>query len=143
MKEVSFLWALFLVAGPRYDVLAYILGKVRGIVTDGGVESHTLGIPSTLQALLAWNRGRALRDCSAYLGASARLFPNALRITGWLHSFANLMSDICEVVNRWPRRLQQIQSLDALWKNATWRQYMKKATARTGGVDESLFRSFT
>lgn len=36
MKGVTLLWALFLVAGPRLEDVAYILDKVTGTTTDMG-----------------------------------------------------------------------------------------------------------
>ena len=110
-KAMCLVWALYLVAGPFYDVIRYAIDKVISITTDHGVEIHTLELPDVLLAFLEWNMGRALADCHRFVNHDVRLFRNALRISGWGHAWGNLAKLICAVCPSWPHILDQMRTL--------------------------------
>jgi len=110
-KAMCLVWALYLVAGPFYDVIRYAIDKVISITTDHGVELRTLELPDVLQAFLEWNMGRALADCHRFVNHDVRLFRNALRISGWGHAWGNLAKLICAVCPSWPHILDQMRTL--------------------------------
>ena len=80
-KTIALLWALWLVLGSRQAMQTF-LGCVRGLVTDGGVESHIVDAPDTLRDFLAWISG-APRPNLDEGGAQQFLFKNAVQSQGW------------------------------------------------------------
>ena len=110
-KAIALLWACWLVAGPDYEDMRYFCDKVRGITTDGGVELGTLDTPDILRAFIAWVDGRPLDECALLVNHDLRLWPFALRITGWSHALGNLMKTLAAVCIRWPVIIEQLRSL--------------------------------
>ena len=76
-KGVTLLWACFLVAGPFFPEMDYVLSKVVSITTDFGVEIHTLELPNILKAFLAWHGGMALENVRGLVDHSNRLLCSA------------------------------------------------------------------
>jgi len=82
-KGVCLLFALWLVAGPFFCDLNWLLSKVVCICTDFGVEMRTVEFPWILRAFFAWLNGTDLLQCRPLVDHSRRLFHRALRISGW------------------------------------------------------------
>ena len=57
-------WSCWLVAGPWFVDMAWFLGKVASITTDGGVEHLTVEMPNVLKAFCLWTTGRPMLDCA-------------------------------------------------------------------------------
>ena len=74
MKTVALLWSIFLVSGSALVDVLYFVSKVGCIVSDNGVEIHTLEVPWILDAFMYWVRGTPLQDCRVYVDHSRRLF---------------------------------------------------------------------
>ncbi|CAK0911592.1 unnamed protein product [Prorocentrum cordatum] len=140
-KGIALLWALFLVCGPDYADISYAIGKVRGLCTDFGTEVHIIEIPDCLGAFLSWTAGAALTACAPLVRHGALLFHNAIRVSGWCHSWGNLMKHVAGAYSDWPLVLDQMRALVFFWRNKTWRQHLKKI-CMSRGVNLDLFDHF-
>ena len=75
---------------------------------------------------------------------SSRLFPHALRITGWSHKFANIIKRTMQQCSHWPAFLESIRSLVKFFRNRTYREHL--ARSLDGGFCEgakAALKSFT
>ena len=141
-KGVSLLFALFLVAGPFFCDLAWLLAKVVCLTTDFGIEIKTVAMPWILQALLSWMGGRGLLSCKPLIDHSRRLFIRALRISGWSHLMGNLMKKVAESSGQWPGIIACLRNCCTVLHNATWRKHMQRCL-RGQGLDLTPLNSFT
>lgn len=55
-KTMALLWQIFLLVGPSIDMVRRFCGRVRGIVTDMGVERKICNMPAHLPQIRAHNR---------------------------------------------------------------------------------------
>ena len=144
-KTMALLFALWLVAGPWFCDLAWLLDKVHGITTDFGGEIRTIEVPDVLRAFLAWNAGSTLATCQKLVVPARRLFQQALRIGGWSHANGNLMKKVAESYLYWPHMLTKIRNLCAFYRNGTWRKYVARTLKHAGwsAQDLKVLDSFT
>ena len=141
-KTMALLFSLWLVAGPWFCDLAWLLSKVRGLTTDFGHEIRTIEIPDVLKAFLAWNAGASLQHARGLVNHGARLFARALRVGGWSHANGNLLRKVAQSYIHWPKIISQIRSLCAFYRNATYRKYVARCV-RGKPVDARPLNHFT
>ena len=142
-KTVALLWACFLICGPEEVDMRYWLDHVYAIVTDHGTEIHTIECPDILSAFLHWNMGAELLTCVGKVVHNRRLFPNAVRISGWCHAWDNLMKELAAACPKWPTVLEQMRTLVTFWRNRTWRKWVRRALTGVDGIEPGLFKHFT
>jgi len=85
---------------------------------------HTIELPYIVAAFVAWVGGRALPDCEPLIDRARRLFPAALRISGWSHTCGGIMKAVCKKVVSWPEQLDRIRCLCRFFRNETWREHL-------------------
>ena len=124
-KTAALLWSLWLLFGPDEPTMRKVLGKVRGLATDFGVEMRTLDAPDFLRAFLARLAGDSEDVCRSLVDASKRLFPMGLRISGWSHSWGNIMKSIAKSNPNWPTILAAARDLCAFFRNEGWRLHLR------------------
>ena len=105
-KTIAMLWGIFLVVGPVAADLRYFLSKVVAVTTDGGIEIGTILMPDIVDAFLHWVAGNPLASCMGRIPSGTRLFPHALRISGWSHTYGNIAKSIVRKVQQWPDVLE-------------------------------------
>ena len=137
-KGVCLLWALFLVAGPFFCDLRWLVSKVAGITTDFGVEMKTIELPFILSAFIAWHEGRDLLACRPLVDHNRRLFQYALRLSGWGHLWGNLMKSMAENGTRWETSLTQLRAMVAFLRVASWRKTIQRFLKARGIPDAEL-----
>jgi len=137
-KGVCLLWALWLVAGPFFCDLNWMLSKIGCICTDFGIEIKTIELPFILTAFLAWLGGRELSACRPLVDTSRRLFWRALRISGWSHAFGNLMKHMYTGTTHHDRIDRHVRALCIFMHNTTWRKSIKKRLQGRAAPDIDL-----
>ena len=140
-KTMVLLYSLWLVGGPLFCDMCWLLSLVRTITTDMGGESRTLDTPDLLLAFLQWLNGKPLPDCRILIKADRRLFQRALRISGWGHAWGNLLKHLVTKDVLWHRHLHKSEKLCTFWRNKTWRRNVQKRLPPD--VDRTRLNSFT
>lgn len=123
-KGIAMLFGLWLVAGPFFCDLAWVLAHVLCITTDFGIEIKCVELPDVLRAFLRWNAGALLLDCGRLVDHSRRLYIRALRISGWSHLFGNLMSHIAKCSPQWAGILEDLRTMVTVMKNGSNRKHI-------------------
>ena len=104
---------------------------------------HTLELPDVVPAFLAWVAGRPLSECAHLINEGTRLFPRALRVAGWSHSFGSIMKKLLHMIPHWPMVHDQLSSLCQFWRNVTWRDHVRTLLQGTVPGVQSTLKSFT
>lgn len=125
-KTFALLWQLMLVVGPSWVAMKKCCHRVRGLLTDLGVER------------LIWNQPDVLRLFFDVVGCPVRqeeleealveqhLFPKCIHMPGWKHTVDNvLQKGLCSMVF-FPKFLARFKAVLALLR----RQQVKVALAR-------------
>ena len=107
---VCLLHAMWLMAGPEYPILSYVLSKVISTTTDSGGEMSTLTMLDCAEAYCAWMSGTDILRCRTLVNKDQRWLPNALRVAGWSHVMGNAMKAIAESCADWPRYLKMLRA---------------------------------
>jgi len=141
-KTVALLHGLWCMVGPSHDDLREICLLVRGICTDHGIEIRTLDMPDFTEAYVKWMDGATLDEVKSLVRWDRRLLPNALRISGWNHTFGNIMRKSAESCSSWPAILTGWREQVDFWKNLSWRKHVARAAAARG-IDSSPLQHFT
>ena len=81
--------------------------------------------PDVLDAFYEWLKGRPIIECARFIRAGTRLFPNAIRIGGWSHTFGGIMKRLCTLIPEWPRRKEQWSQLCQFYRNRSWREHVE------------------
>ena len=144
-KSIALLHALWVIAGPDYATLEYVLRKVICVTTDFGCEVRTLEMVDCVRAYCEWMRGVPWESLRPLVNRDRRWLPNAIRIGGWSHTMGTIMKHTVESWSGWPRKLEQVRHLVAFCRNASWRTYLKKALALNppDGVDLDTLDHFS
>jgi len=137
-KTVCLLHSLWLVAGPDAKTIRYCLRKVASVCTDFGTEVHTLEMRDVVDAYCAYMEGAPLEHCRTLVDVNKRWLPWALRVSGWSHTFGNIMRHTAESTTRWPRVLNQMRALVGFFRNTTWREFVQKAMEENPPADFDL-----
>ena len=66
------LWALFLVVGPSYDMMAWVLSLIVSTTTDMGTELLLVETPDVLNAFLLYVAGNALHTLVGTFNPTSR-----------------------------------------------------------------------
>ena len=125
-KTVVLLYGLWLMGGPLYCDIAWLISVVYGVCTDFGTEQHTVEVPDIVRSLLAWMSGKPLAECRTLINFDRRLLWRALRVGGWGHAVGNLMKNLCEKDPLWTRYRPRLQDICSLMRNKTWRSNIKR-----------------
>ena len=77
--------------------------------------------------------------------SSSRLFHNAMRVSGWGHSWGNLMMEVCKACPKWPKVVESIHALVGFFRNRTWRKHVKRIAAHADfdAANFNVFRAST
>ena len=134
-KTVTLLWAIWLMCGPALADILYFINKTTCICTDGGTELTTVETPNLLYAFMQWVAGTPFTELHAFARNGERLFPVAIRIVGWGHTFGNLMKGAAGTWRLWSQKLELVRKLVAFYKNKTWRNHVKKCLRDRAGID--------
>ena len=137
-KSIRLMHAIWLVAGPEYRILSYVLSKVISTTTDGGGEMQTITMLDCAEAYCSWMAGGDILRCRTLVNNDQRWLPNALRVAGWSHVMGNAMRTIAQSCEDWPRYLKMMRAECYFWRNATWRKWVKKALQKSGVEIEDL-----
>jgi hypothetical protein len=139
-KGLALLWSLWLVCGPSIENVQYVLNLVVSIATDTGAEIHLLSIPDIVRAFYCWISGKSLDEARAFVKHDQRLFPFALRISGWGHAWGNIMKGVAKDTPRWLVLEKHMRAQTIFWKNKTWRQHVATCLKRAGvdDIDDSI-----
>ena len=100
-----------------------------------GTELGTVDVADFLEAFLQRLKGTPLRDCAPFVASSQKLFPRAVRISGWGHMFGNLMKTIANSTPEWPEILTGVRRLCEFFRNDTWRRHIARCLRRDAAVD--------
>ena len=141
-KGVALVWALWLIAGPTTDDLAWVCSKIRSLTTDFGVEMHLLELPDIVQAFVAWVGGISLANVQHLIVHNKRLFGKALRIAGFSHTLGGIMKVLAERSPDWPKDLGHMRSLCRFWKIGSYRTHIARRMPHIENIS-MLTRSFT
>jgi len=141
-KTIATLHSLWLVSGPDLEHLQQLCSLVVGITTDHGVEIKTIDMPDVTEAYFQWMQGTPLNELRHLVRWDRRLFPNAVRISGWSHAFGNIMRSTAESCKTWPTILTGLREEVEFWRNQAWRAHVAKA-GQSRGMDTRALRSFT
>ena len=100
-KTITLLWAIWLLTGPVIEDTAYFLQKVCCITTDAGIEILTTKMPCVLNAFAKWLNGTPLVNLRCEVNWRQRLFPHAIRLIGWSHTWGNIMKQVAFTYPGW------------------------------------------
>ena len=139
-KLYAFLWSLFLLVGPEFFVLQFWLARISSLTTDMGTEIGMGLVADVLPAFLAYLNGAVVPSLHGLVRKGSRLFPRALRLPGWGHTFGNLMKFSVKSISQWPRILSMLRSLCRFFRVGMWRDAIVKAvmgslTQREGFIE--------
>ena len=126
-KLYAFLWSRFLLVGPELNVLQFWLARVSSLTTDMGTEIGMGLVADVLPAFLAYLNGAVVPSLHGLVRKGSRLFPRALRLPGWGHTFGNLMKFPVKSISQWPRILSMLRSLCLFFRVGMWRDAIVKA----------------
>jgi len=131
-KTIALYYGLWLVAGPFFCDMAWLVAKVKAIVTDGGNEARTVELPDIVRAFSDWMSGSPLAACRAKVNYDRRLFYQALRLSGWSHFWSGVIKQMANSLPEWPRIIEQVRTCIRFLRVASWRKHWKKCLAGTG-----------
>ena len=114
-KAIALLHGFWLIAGPFYAVLKYVLSKVISVTTDFGTERKTVTMLDCVLAYCLWMGGVDITRCKDVVVRDSRWLPNALRLSGWSHAIGNAVKTVAESVPQWPRYLRDVRLLVAFF----------------------------
>jgi len=137
-KCIALLHALYLNFAGERQVMKDLLDHVVCITTDFGVEMRTLELPQCVDAFFAWMAGAPLEEVKPLIDWSRRLFPRALRISGWSHARGNLMKQVAKSNPTWPTILEALRELCSFWRSKAWRTHVGKIVGNRFGYDMRL-----
>jgi len=140
-KTVAALHSLWLIGGPTVETLQQLCSLVVGITTDHGVEIQTINMPDVTEAFVRWLDGEPLEATRHYVRYDRRLFPNAVRISGWSHAFGNIMKATAQSCPSWPDILTALRDQVSFWREQSWRKHVAKV-GQARGMDTSPLKSF-
>ena len=126
-KSMALLHAFWLIAGPGHDTLSYTLSKVMSVTTDFGTEIHTLELQDVSKAYCHWMAGTPMDRLHGYVDSKTRWLPFAIRMSGWSHTYGNMMKHVAESNPRWPFILKKLQAMVSFWRMTSWRKFVKRA----------------
>ena len=112
------LWSLWLMAGPRMDVMEALLETVRSFTTDQGCEA---GLPHMQNILPRFAAALGL-SVSAQWESRASLFPWAVHIPDWDHLWSNTMKLSFEAIPGWLGHLSSLRELCTFLRNNDHRE---------------------
>ena len=95
-KSIALLHAFWLVAGPNFQTLAYVLSKVISVTTDFGTEKNIVTMLNCVLAYCLWMSGTDFSRCRDFVDKDHRWLPNALRVSDWSHSIGNMARTVAE-----------------------------------------------
>lgn len=136
-KTIALLHAFWLIAGPNFQTLSYVLSKVISITTEFGTEKNIVTMLNCVLACCLWTSGAEFPRCRDFVDKDHRWLPNALRVSAWSHSIGNVARNVAESHPEWPRYLLRVRTLVSFLRNATWRKWIKRAIT-TGYLHERL-----
>jgi hypothetical protein len=122
MKVVAFLWALYLILGPNEADMQWICSKMASVTSDMGTEFGFIDTPNFIHDFFERLRGVSMERLAGTVDPSSRLFPIAIRVSGWGHVFGKLMFYSTKHIATWPALLQAIRNLCAFFRNESWRR---------------------
>jgi len=125
-KAVALLHAIWMLAGPDYETVAYVLSKVVSITTDFGCEVKTLEMVDCVYAYCKWMEGFEMMDVRKHVRRDRWWLPNAIRLGDWSHTMGSIMKLTAESWVGWPRKLDQVRCMVVFLRNRSWRAYAKK-----------------
>ena len=125
-KAICLLHSFWMLAGPTYLLLSYVLSKVVSVTTDYGTELSTLTMDDCVLAYCLWMGGLPLGQCKQYVNKGARWLPNALRVGGWCHSWGNIMRLVAESCPEWTRYLAMVRDVVPFFRNPSWRFFLSR-----------------
>ena len=97
-----------------------------------------------LPAFFRWADSQELGSCLEFVKHNERLFPQAIRLLGWGHSWGNIMKTVAHSCKAWPQLELRLRAQVKFWKNASWREHVQKCLARTAPeVDTSVLDHFS
>ena len=140
-KTVALLWAVWLICGPELRDIDYFLNKVVCVTTDSGTEIGTTLTANILHAFMLWLAGTPFNQLHAFVRAG-KLFPNAIRITGWSHIWGNLAKGAAWSWPEWNKKLELVTVLCRFWRNATWRRHVQRALHGRDDINLHLLDRF-
>jgi hypothetical protein len=121
-KCVALLWALFLVVGPEFELLNFLVSMITSTTTDMGTELGVGDCPDILHTLLRRITGVPMAMLEGTTDGRSRLLKHSLKIAGWYHHFENLTEYDCNQIDRWPLILNCIRCLCKFFRNKGWMQ---------------------
>ena len=142
-KGMALLWGVWLLCGPFFLDVQYFFHKCTCITTDQGIELLTVEMPDLLAALLRWIDGEPFESLHAYVRQGHRLFPVAIRLTGWSHVYGNLAKHCAFTWRKWSEKLDLIRGLVRFWRNKTWRKHVQRALEGRDDLELRIMDRFT
>ena len=143
-EGIALLWGIYLIAGTDEGDVKYFCSKVTAVTTDFGLEHTTTELPDMRDAFFRWMDGVPFESLHNFVQKGDRLFPNALRISGWGHTFGNLAKGASNTWFDWPVVLGKLRALCTFWGNPTWKDHVKYALRGRADIDLTpLGKGFT
>jgi len=126
-KSICLLHAFWLLAGPDVETVQYMCDKVVACTTDFGTEMHLLEMRDVTRAYCLWMSGYELDNCRQFVDVNRRWLERAVRISGWSHTYGNIMKHTAETSARWPKILDKMRACVSFLRVATWRDWIAEA----------------
>ena len=142
-KTAVLVFSLWLVFGPGEATMRQALRLVRCITTDGGIEIASTDAPDFLIAFLGRMRGESPQTCKGLVNHLERMFPLALKIYGWSHTWGNVMKTIGKSNEHWPNILEATRDLCSFYRLGGWREHLKLMLRPQNTFDLAPLKSFS
>ena len=145
-KSIAVLHGLWCIAGPRHDVLAYVLSKVMSVTTDFGTEIRTVEMKDCSLAYVKAMQGCRMDSLLPFVNEAQRWLPFAIRISGWSHTMGNIAKQVAESCPLWENFiLRKLQAMVSFYKIGSWRNFIRMALELDPkpDFDSAKLKSFT
>eukprot|EP00959_Pyramimonas_sp_CCMP1952_P454677 9470278-Pyramimonas_sp.AAC.1 len=128
-KTVALLWQLTLMFGPK--LLPRLLERVRGILTDSGVERKIHTMINFLPDYYWFIKMPAPRG----LRTEGRLMPRVLRSSGWRHTFDLVIKRGLSMLSFFPDFLTKLKAVVKFLRDKNLMETFTVELRRRGSVD--------
>ena len=144
-KTMAIVHAIWMIAGPDHATIAYVCSKVMSVTTDFGTEIHTLEMVDVTRAYCMWMAGKPMEQLHGFVNREQRWLPFAIRISGWSHTYGNMMKHVAESCPDWTPILKKLSAMVSFFHVGTWRTYIRKALRLNPPTDfdERELQTFT
>lgn len=127
-KTMALLWQIFLLVGPSFDMVRRMCGRVRGIVTDMGVERKICDMPDVVAEMFELL-------CPGFKAASNPiefLWPRAVQVPGWKHQVDLLIRQGLNSMKFFPLWLKRLKALNSFLRQDMYLQTMASGFRQSG-----------